>query len=91
MSLQSLGKIAEASAKLVDVIYEFEDHPDLLPAAISEHLEHLDDLLVAGGYRPPYEPPTEEQIDEWIKARVADSSYHRNPPATPPTYFGRGA
>ena len=78
MSIHSLGKIAEASAKLVDLIYEFGDHPDLLPQAISEHLEHLDDLLIAGGYRPEPHIPTPEEIDEWVKARVADAHKDRD-------------
>jgi hypothetical protein len=78
MSLQTLGQIAEASAKLVDLIYEFEGHPDLLGQAISEHLEHLDDLLIAGGYRPEPHIPTPEEIDEWIKTRVADAHRDRD-------------
>ncbi len=69
-----LERIATGSAKLVDLIYEFDEHPDLLPEAISEHLEHLDELLIEGGFRPPYVPPTPEEIDEWVKARVADAS-----------------
>ena len=68
-----LERIAQQSATLVNVIYEFDEHPDLLPEAISEHLDYLDTLLVESGHRPPYVPPTQEEIAAWIKARVADA------------------
>jgi hypothetical protein len=73
MTIETLGQIAQVSAKLVDLIYEFERYPDLLPEAIGEHVEILDNLLTEGGYRPEPRVPTPEEVDAWIQASVADT------------------
>jgi hypothetical protein len=76
--LERLVKIAKASAKLIDVCYEFGD-PEIFTlrefdATLTPYLNELDDLLVEGGYRPPPPPPpTEEEIEEWVRKRVEDA------------------
>ena len=75
---QILEDIGRASSKVVDIHYEFADNPDLLPEAVSEHLDHLDTLLVEAGFRvvpepPPPHVPTNDQVDQWIKDRIAEN------------------
>lgn len=64
-------QVAQAAARLLKVIYEFEDSVDDMYACMQEPIEALHDLLIPLGHMPPHPPPpTEEQIHAWIRERV---------------------